>query len=101
MDYEPGDSDHPDPQKALRPDSVEDFDEQDWMIIIEALSKWHMDELFKSEGTGEIGTPRGGRAVELAAVIGDEKLGLHQTVLNNHGFPDEVVDERWPVSQLE
>lgn len=101
MDYEPGNSDHPDPQKRLRPDSINEFHEQDWMIIVEALAKWSTQELLDSAGSSEVGTPRGARANELAAVISSEKLGVDQLILEGGEFDERAVDERWPLSQIE
>jgi hypothetical protein len=101
MDYEPGDPDHPDPQKRLRPDSIDDFDEQDWLIIIEALAKWSTNELLDSMGTNAVGTPRGARAQELSAVIAGEQLDVEgQLVLERGEFDDRAIDDRWPLSQL-
>lgn len=72
------------------------------MIIIEALAKWSTNELLDSMNTGEVGTPRGARVNELAAVIADEELDIdRQLVLEGGEFDDRTVDDRWPLSQLE
>jgi hypothetical protein len=79
-----------DPHRSDRPNSTDDFHEQDWLIVCEALARWAADP----SDVERLADPRKARAFDLLGVIADDLDVPEGDLL-------EQVDEDWPARERE
>lgn len=82
--------DHPDSRRPDQPAGIDDFHEQDWLIVCEALARWAADP----SDVERLADARKARAFDLLAALADD-LDIPE------GDLLEQVDDEWPPRERE
>ena len=81
-------TDDPNSPRSDHPDSIDEFHEQDWLIVCEALARWAGEPT----DVEHLADPRKARAFDLLGVIADEFDVSEGDLMSQ-------VDEEWPTRE--